>query len=382
MTLKFSPLRAYGILLALIFATEMLLMAVLDRLLPPDLPAWLAAFLDAALLTAIAGIFIWRLFVHPLSDTLHGEATRARAVTEAAAEGIVTIDARGTIESFNPAAERLFGYAEAEVIGRNVKLLMPEPDAGAHDGYIEHHIRTGENRIIGRPREVVALHRNGTLFPIELNVAEIELGSERRFTGIMRDITERKISEARIQHLAHFDHLTDLPNRALFYDRLQHAISVAHRNKHPLVLCYLDLDGFKTVNDTLGHDQGDELLKEAALRLQFAVRESDTVARLGGDEFAVILPHATGRRDAELVAGKIIETLTAPFHLDGAGRPMLIGASIGIALYPDDTDDIDSLVKLADDAMYRAKQEGNRFRFAVAGQNTAPGRSEPPRAAV
>lgn len=381
MTLKFSPLRAYGILLALIFVAEILLVPVLEHLLPPDLPAWLGEVVDAVLLTAIAGLFAWFVFVRPLSDTLHGEAARSRAVTEAAAEGIVTIDARGTIESFNPAAERLFGHAEAEVVGKNVKVLMPEPDAGAHDGYIERHLRTGESRIIGRPREVIALHRNGSLFPIELNVAEIRHGNERRFTGIMRDITERKISEARIQHLAHFDHLTDLPNRALFYDRLQQAITAAHRNRHPLVLCYLDLDGFKTVNDTLGHDQGDELLKEAALRLQFAVRESDTVARLGGDEFAVILPQATSRGDAELVAGKIIETLTAPFHLDGAGKPMLIGASIGIALYPDDTDDIDILVKLADDAMYHAKQEGNRFRFAVAGQNAAPGRSEPPRAA-
>jgi diguanylate cyclase (GGDEF)-like protein/PAS domain S-box-containing protein len=381
MTPKYSPLRAYGILLALIFAAEILLVPVLEHLLPPDLPAWLAEVVDAALLTAIAGLFTWYVFVRPLSDTLHGEAARSRAVTEAAAESIVTIDARGTIESFNPAAERLFGHAEAEVIGKNVKLLMPEPDAGAHDGYIQHHIRTGENRIIGRPREVIALHRNGTLFPIELNVAEIEHGSERRFTGIMRDITERKISDARIQHLAHFDHLTDLPNRTLFYDRLHQAMIIAHRNRHPLALFYLDLDGFKSVNDNYGHDKGDELLKEAALRLQCAVRESDTVARLGGDEFAVILPRATGRGDAELVAGKIIATLTTPFHLQGAGKPMLIGVSIGIAMFPGDTDDMDTLVKLADDAMYHAKQEGNRFRFAVAAPDSASGRTVPPRAA-
>ncbi|MDP1536901.1 MAG: diguanylate cyclase [Burkholderiales bacterium] len=365
MTLKHSPARTFAILLALIFAVEILLMLVLDHWLPPAVPVWLKVLIDASLLTAIAAYFIRRLFLRPLTESLLGEAARARAITKAVAESIVTIDARGTIESFNPAAERMFGHAEAEVIGRNVKLLMPEPDHSAHDGYLEHHMRTGENRIIGRPREVVALHKNGTLFPIELNVAEIKLGSERRFTGVMRDITERKISEARIQRLAHYDHLTDLPNRALFYDRLQQAMTATRRQKNSLALCYIDLDGFKAVNDNFGHDKGDELLKEAALRLQHAVRESDTVARLGGDEFAVILPTVAGRDGATLVAGKIIESLVAPFHLQGDGQPLLVGASIGIAMFPEDTDDLEILVKLADDAMYRAKQVGNRFQFAA-----------------
>lgn len=362
---KYTPARAFGILLLLIFLTEGLLMLALARWLPSGAPAWLAITIDVVLLTALSGLFIWRLFVRPLNQAMLGEAARARAVTEAAAESIITIDARGIIESFNPAAERMFGYAAAEVIGQNVRILMPEPDASAHDGYLERHLRTGINHIIGQPREIVALHRNGTLFPAELNVAEIRLGSDRRFTGILRDITERKVSEARIQHLAHFDALTDLPNRVLFYDRLNQAMHQAQRDKHLLALFYLDLDGFKSVNDALGHDRGDELLRCAALRLQTAVRKSDTVARLGGDEFAVILPKIANRGDATLVAEKIIETMRQPFRLEGVEKPASVGVSIGISLFPEDSDDPEALLKLADHAMYRAKASGNQYQYPL-----------------
>lgn len=365
MSNKFTPARAFGILLLLIFLTEGLLMLALARWLPPGAPAWVAVIIDVVLLTALSGLFIWRLFVQPLNLAMLGEAARARAVTQAAAESIVTIDSGGIIESFNPAAERMFGYAAAEVIGQNVSMLMPEPDASAHDGYIERHLRTGVNHIIGRPREVVARHRNGTLFPAELNVAEIRLGDERRFTGILRDITERKVNEARIRHLAHFDALTDLPNRVLFYDRLNQAMHQAQREKHGLALFYLDLDGFKSINDTLGHDRGDELLRCAALRLQTAVRKSDTVARLGGDEFAVILPKIADPADATLVAEKIIDTMRQPFRLEGADKPANIGVSIGIALFPEDSDDPEALVKLADHAMYRAKDSGNQYQYPL-----------------
>ncbi|MGA0032134.1 MAG: diguanylate cyclase domain-containing protein [Burkholderiales bacterium] len=362
---KRSPIRAYGILLFFIFAIEILLIMAFDGLLPTATPSWLVATADAALITMATSILVWRLFVRPFNEALLGEAARSRAITEAAAESIVTIDSRGLIESFNPSAERMFGHNAADVIGKNVKLLMPEPDAGAHDGYLERHLRTGKSHIIGRPREVVALHRNGTLFPVELNVAEIKLGNERRFTGVMRDITERKINEAQIQHLAHFDSLTDLPNRTLFNDRLHQSISMAKREKRKLALCYLDLDGFKAVNDTLGHDRGDELLKLTASRLKHAVRESDTVARLGGDEFAVILPQITGRGDAALVAEKIIDMLAAPFHLQGSDQSAHIGVSIGIAVFPADAGEAEQLVKMADIAMYNAKKAGNRFQFTA-----------------
>ena len=360
---KYSPVRRFGTLLALIFLAELLLMLVLDHLLPRSVPLWLSASVDAALLTAFTAVFVWRLFVAPLSVMLRGEAARGRAVTEAAAEGIVTMDERGIMESFNPSAEKMFGYRAGEVIGKNVKLLMPEPHASAHDGYVARHLRTGEKRIIGRPREVMARHKDGSEFPVELNVAEIKFGRERRFTGIFRDITERKKIEARIQRLAHYDSLTELPNRVLFYDRLHQAASLAKRDHHEFALLYLDLDGFKAVNDTLGHNRGDELLKYVAVRIQRAVRESDTVARLGGDEFTVILPKIGGPEDAVLVASKIIDAISADFLLQGHGQPASVGISIGIAIFPDDAQDAEALIKAADTAMYDAKKARNSFRF-------------------
>lgn len=364
-TLRHSPLQAFALLLALIFITEMLLMAALDQLLPPATPFWLTLLMDAVPLTAVVAITTWLLYVQPAEDSLHGEAARSRAITNAAAESIITIDERGVIQSFNPAAEQLFGYTETGVVGKNVRMLMPDPHATAHDNYLSRYMHTGQKHIIGSPREVVALHRNGSLFPVELNVAEIKLGRKRQFVGIFRDITERKIAEARINHMAHFDNLTGLPNRVLFTDRLHQAISMARREKGELALCYLDLDGFKAVNDTLGHDKGDELLKLAASRLKHAVRESDTVARLGGDEFAVILPHIADRSDAALVAEKIIDLIGTPFNLQGCDQPAHIGVSIGIAVFPSDADELEKLVKTADTAMYNAKRIGNRFQFTV-----------------
>lgn len=364
--LKRSPVAAFSIMLAVIFIAEVLLTAALDHLLPTTMPRWhwLAILIDAVPLTIIAAIAVWLLYMRPLKESLIGEAGRARAITDAAAEGIVTIDAYGTVESCNPSAVQLFGYTdEDEIIGKNVKILMPEPYSSAHDGYIEHHLNTGEKRIIGRPREVVARQKDGTLIPVELNVAEIKLGSDRHFTGIFRDVTERKIHEAKMQHMAHYDALTELPNRVLFYDRLRQAINMAKREKNQLAICYLDLDGFKAVNDTLGHDKGDELLKSAALRLKHVIRESDTVARLGGDEFAVILPHITHHNDAVLVAEKIIDTLGAPFQLHDCDQPVHIGVSVGIAIFPHHADTLDKLVKMADTAMYNAKRVGNRFQF-------------------
>lgn len=360
---KYSPVRLFATLLALIFLAEVLVMLMLDHLLPHSVPLWLSASVDAALLTAFTAVFVWRLFVMPLSVMLRGEAARGRAVTEAAAEGIVTIDERGIMESFNPSAEKMFGYEACEAIGKNVKLLMPEPRASVHDGYIARHLRTGENRIIGRPREVMALRKDGSEFPVELNVAEIKFGRERRFTGIFRDITERKKSEEQIQRLAHYDSLTELPNRALFYDRLHQEASLAKRDHHEFALLFLDLDGFKAVNDTLGHNRGDELLKYAAVRILRAVRESDTVARLGGDEFTVILPKIGSIEDAAMVANKIIDAISANFLLHGHDQPVSVGISIGIALFPGDAQDAEALIKAADTAMYDAKKARNSFRF-------------------
>ena len=278
-------------------------------------------------------------------------------------DGIITISEAGDIEGFNPAAEDIFGYSHQEVMGKNVKLLMPEPDRSAHHGYIDRYLQTGQAQILGvRGREVAAVRKNGEKFPMELSVSEMVLGGHRYFIGIARDITERKQAENKIAHLAHYDYLTDLPNRALLLDVLNHSVALAKRNRNKTAVLFLDLDGFKRINDTLGHDAGDLLLKGVSARLKKSIRNSDTVARVGGDEFIVVLDSIGTDENAAHVAMKIIAALSDVFDLKG--MPSRVGASIGISLFPDDSDNPVQLVKQADQAMYWAKQGGkNTYRF-------------------
>jgi diguanylate cyclase (GGDEF)-like protein len=197
---------------------------------------------------------------------------------------------------------------------------------------------------------------------MELSASEMVLGGHRYFIGIVRDITERKLAEQKIAHLAHYDYLTDLPNRALLLDVLNHSIALAKRNKHKTAVLFLDLDGFKKVNDTLGHDAGDLLLKGVSERLKRTIRDSDTVGRVGGDEFILVLDNIGSDENAAQVAKKIIAALSEPFDLKGPHCH--VGGSIGISIFPDDAKDPAQLVKQADEAMYLAKQSGkNTCRF-------------------
>jgi len=166
-----------------------------------------------------------------------------------------------------------------------------------------------------------------------------------------------------MQRMAQYDSLTNLPNRALFYDRLHQGINLARRERHELALLYLDLDRFKQVNDTLGHNAGDQILTQVGTRIQGLLRESDTVGRLGGDEFAVLLPMPGSPEDIGRVANKIYDALLEPFALEGSDQKVSIGASIGIAIFPSDAGTGEEMVKAADSAMYRAKQAGNTFHF-------------------
>ncbi len=278
-------------------------------------------------------------------------------------DGIITINELGAIQGFNPASEQIFGYTQQEVLGNNLKMLMPEPNRSAHDLYLSRYLHTGHGRILGvRGREVTAMRKNGEEFPMELSASEMILGGQRYFIGIVRDITDRKRAEEKIAHLAHYDYLTDLPNRALFLDILDHSISLAKRSKIKLAVMFLDLDGFKKINDTLGHGAGDLLLKGVAQRLKETIRESDSVARVGGDEFILVLDDVGTEENAAQVAKKIIAELSVPFDLQG--KTSRVGASIGISIFPDDANDSVNLVKRADTAMYLAKQSGkNTCRF-------------------
>jgi diguanylate cyclase (GGDEF)-like protein len=197
--------------------------------------------------------------------------------------------------------------------------------------------------------------------------AESELGKENVIGGFQARflwnlLTRLKKTNDQVTYLAHHDALTGLPNRILFNDRLNQALTRAHRDKEALAVLYLDLDGFKKINDSLGHDMGDVLLREASARLQSCVRDSDTVARMGGDEFTIILSNVRSENSKDRVAQKIIEEIARPFVLNG--KNCLVSVSIGIALYPENGDTPEQLVKIADAAMYLAKHGGkNCYKY-------------------
>ena len=216
---------------------------------------------------------------------------------------------------------------------------------------IEHRIvhPSGEEKIV---RERGAAEFDGTNTPI-------------RMQGTVQDVTALRVAERQIEHMAFYDNLTGIPNRNLFFDRLKQTLSYGQRNKQIFAVLFLDLDGFKQVNDDLGHEAGDDLLKGVAERLQECVRAEDTVARLGGDEFTFILSDIVSKEAAGSVSKKIIDALSEPFFLNG--QSVTIGCSIGISLFPDSSENMDGLVKAADQAMYVAKSEGkNTYRYADA----------------
>jgi diguanylate cyclase (GGDEF)-like protein/PAS domain S-box-containing protein len=293
---------------------------------------------------------------------------RLRVIGAAAQDAIIMMDNMGRIAFWNEAAHRMFGYSEREARGKHLhELIIPERYRTDFERSIEFPRQNGPGHDIGQTLELAGLRKDGKQIVTEHSIAGVSIDGEWHTICIVRDVTERKQFEERIRHLATYDNLTGLPNRMLFYDRLRQAIHLAGRNRDELSLLYLDLDKFKAVNDTLGHDAGDEVLIGAANRIQQQVRESDTVARIGGDEFAVILPRSASRQDAATVARKIIDALFPAFELSGEKHETArIGASIGIATFPADGADMDALLKFADSAMYKAKQSGNSFSFGTA----------------
>lgn len=277
-----------------------------------------------------------------------------------ASNGVFITDRRGRIQWLNQSFTRMTGYPSQEVLGETPRIIK----SGKQDADYYH--KLWQTILQGEvwSNETVEKRKDGSEFIALQTITPIRGadGEVTHFISILEDISEKKAIEARIQHLAHYDALTDLPNRPLFYDRLTQVVAQARRARHGAGLMFLDLDHFKEVNDTHGHHIGDLLLQEVALRIRAFVRETDTVARLGGDEFTVLLPLVADRACAAIVARKVIAVFGEPFLLDGL--ELCISTSIGIALYPLDTDDCDKLVKYADTAMYQAKQQGrNNYCF-------------------
>jgi len=282
-------------------------------------------------------------------------------------DGVLTINRQGLIETFNKAACGIFGYGANEVLGRNVGMLTPEAYIGERDPQLPLFKTAGSNYLVGKPREMLGKRKDGTIFPMSLAISKIARTGCPTFVAVVRDITERRQREEEIQRLAFFDPLTQLPNRRLLLDRLKRTQMNSARVEQHGALMFLDLDHFKLLNDTMGHDLGDELLQQVAARLKTCVREGDTVARLGGDEFVMLLeglgqsPNESAAH-AEAVAGKILGALGQPYAL--RGHPYESTPSIGIVVFKGDDQSTDELLKKADVAMYRAKAAGrNTARF-------------------
>ncbi|MGC2048592.1 MAG: EAL domain-containing protein, partial [Gallionella sp.] len=288
----------------------------------------------------------------------HREAeTRLRATIDNALDAVVLINSEGIIIGWNDQAANIFGWSRDEAVGRLLnELIVPLEYREEHLQDMQHRLNIGEGRILNSRIEKIGLHRDGHEFPVEWAITTIEVDGRYEYSAFIRDITHKKESEELIWKQANFDKVTGLPNRHMFHDRLEQEIKKASRSGQQISLLFIDLDRFKEINDTLGHDAGDILLVETAHRIRNCVRESDSVARFGGDEFTVILLEVDGTVDVERVAQCILEKLTEPYQLKD--EVVYISASIGITIYPNDATSVEGLLKNADQAMYVSKSKG------------------------
>ena len=292
----------------------------------------------------------------------------AAMVYKSSSEGIVVTDAENNIIAVNPAFERITGYLSAEAIGQNPRILK----SGRHDPAFYESMWEVLNTTGRWQGELWNQRKDGELYVawLTINTTYNDAGVVHYYVALSSDITQRKESERLIWQQANFDAITGLPNRNLFREHLELEIRKAHRAGLPMALLFLDLDHFKDINDTLGHDMGDMLLREAASRLRKCVRESDVVARLGGDEFTVILGELEEPASVERVAHAILRELAEPFRLKE--EQVHISVSIGITFYPEDGVVIEDLLKNADQAMYAAKKMGrNRCNYFTSSMQEA-----------
>lgn len=450
-----------------------------DALHPGD-DAWkltlaLAVALTTAGISSLMGALNALLRYRDLYRQIDQSEARLRALVDTAVDGIITINQRGLVRSFNRAAQGMFGWTPGEVLGRNITMLMPEPYSSQHDGYLERYMHTQVPHIIGTGREVLGLRKDGSTFPMRLAVGRADSRGELLFVGfvvdltllkqaqeqlriaasvfhhsyeavlildarhciqelnpaferiaglpradclgrsvesqhpgtdfgpiwqtvasagywqgelttpsanaalqvrrvsiaavrdggsdaahhfivVISDITQAKAYERELERIAMYDSLTGLPNRRLLTDRLEQAVHHAQRNQHLLAICYLDLDGFKQVNDQFGHEAGDQLLITVGQRILAQLRAEDTLARQGGDEMVLLLGDLHVPDDSLPILQRILEAICLPIDLPGGQAR--VSASMGLAIYPVDADTPDLLLRRADHAMYEAKQAG------------------------
>ena len=285
---------------------------------------------------------------------------QSAAVFDNAVEGIIITDAKANILAVNQAFTQITGYGESEVLGLNPRLLQ----SGRHDKAFYAAMWEQLDRTGHWQGEIWNRRKNGEIFAelLSVNAVRDSEGGLVNYVSVFSDITRLKQFESELERRAHYDALTDLPNRLLLNSRLEHALEHGRRHGHKLGILFMDLDRFKNINDTLGHPMGDALLQGFAQRLTERIRGDDTVARLGGDEFVVLLENLSHPEQAALVAQDILELMQSPFRL--GDQEVFIGTSIGISTYPDDGVTPETLIKHADTALYQAKEQGRgTYRF-------------------
>jgi diguanylate cyclase (GGDEF)-like protein/PAS domain S-box-containing protein len=290
----------------------------------------------------------------------------AGKTVESAAESIVVTDDQGCIVDVNPAFSLVSGYERSEVLGRGLDMLRSDRQSLADYEAMWAVVRS-EGKWQG---ELWGRRSNGEVYPEWVSICAVrsDAGEVTHFVTVATDISQRKVSEDRLQYLANYDTLTELPNRAAFNQHLEQAIQKAGRTARRLAVIFVDLDRFKMINDSLGHEAGDRVLCEAASRLRDCLRVTDTVCRLGGDEFVIVVEDLAEVTAVAGIAAKVLQSIARPFIAEG--QEFHITASIGIAGYPDDGADRQQLVRNADVAMYRAKELGkNKFQFYSAQLN-------------
>lgn len=295
--------------------------------------------------------------------------TDFRVAIQTSSDGFWIADLQGHLLDVNEAYEKLSGYTREELLAREIKDLDVYDRDEAVMARMQRILQNGSERFVS-----VHKARDGRRWPVEVVAAYSPVASGRMFCFI-KDLTEQQNSAELIWHQANFDRLTDLPNRALFFDRLSQECSAARRNGKSVALLFADLDAFKAVNDNYGHDAGDAVLRTVALRWLACVRGTDTIARLGGDEFAIIVGNLDRPEEAAAIAAKLVAALGEDIELPNA-QSCRVGVSIGIAIYPRSAVEMDSLLQSADKAMYVCKVEGkNSFGFAPELASDKPARS-------
>lgn len=281
-----------------------------------------------------------------------------RSVIQNASDAYICLDERGVVVAWNRQAELTFGWSASEALDQPLTdLIVPPAYVDAYREDMQRYLRTGASAMIGRRVELPGRRKDGSIVTLEVRVTALEVNGRRIFSGFLHDISDRKLAEARRDFEARNDALTGLPNRRALMEQLPVAQKRAQRAGHALALLFIDLDGFKAVNDSRGHEAGDRLLEHVARSLRGAVRETDGVYRLAGDEFTVVLENVQQACDAVAIAEKLIRAVSQPVRV--CGSQVQVGASIGIAMYaPGSALDADALIKEADHWMYQAKLAG------------------------